>query len=447
MTPSALFRALEDNSRQAEQQLREAEQALYAGSDQQARLEHQIACKLGEIASLQLQDTAALDLQTRQQLEQREQAQAALLQTLQQAERIIANTLGKHHAARQNLEQLDARAQDLLEQNPASRQLLEQLEAARQAEQHAHAGYEEIRSECDSKLHGYTSNPLYTFLKARQYGTEHYRPYPLQGMLDNYLARRVDFHTNQANERILLSMQARNETVRQARSEAHAQLQAQYQQQLDEARQALGMQNMLAEEQVLNTLLKESKARASSLQVQLSEFSQQRDPHLLGIRQTITERLKARPLAELMLAAAQTPDTRDDLLVSELQVLHARLEDAGQALKTLQNRAQNRRQHYERAKAIEHGLRTEHYQDSRHEYQLRHPIEQILAEYMRGAADQQAIEKLLDEGREYVAPRHRGNGRSSSSYSSGGFSGGSSSSGFRTSSSSGGGGFRTTDSF
>lgn len=444
MTPSALFRALEDNSRQAEQQLREAEQALYEGSEQQARLEQRIASRLGDIVSLQLQDTAALDERSRQQLEQREQAQAALLQTLEQAERIIGNTLTKHYALRQDIAKLDAQAQEHLEQDPASRQLLCQLEAAQQAEQSAHSGYQEIRDECASKLQGYAGNPLYAFLNARHYGTQHYRPYPLQRALDNYLARRVDFHANLANEQMLLAMQARNESLRPARSTLREQLEAQYQPLLEQARQLFGMPKLQAEEQVLSTLLSESKVRAASLQAQLTEFAEQRDPYLSSIRQTITERLKARPLAELVAAAAQTPDTRDDVLAAELQVLHARLEDLRKGQKTLQKRVANRRLYYERAKAIEHALRTEHFQDARHEYTLRHSIEQILGEYMRGAADQKAIEKILNEGREYVTPRHRGSTRSSSSDSS---SSSSSSSGFRTTSSSGGGGFRTTDSF
>lgn len=54
MTPTALSNALESNTRQAEQQLREAERALYAESEQQTRLEHLISSKLADIASLQL---------------------------------------------------------------------------------------------------------------------------------------------------------------------------------------------------------------------------------------------------------------------------------------------------------------------------------------------------------------------------------------------------------
>jgi len=419
MTPIALSRALEDNSHQAEQQLREAEQALYAGSDYEAQLEHQIASKLGDIASLQLQDTSGLDARARQQLEQREQAQAALLRALQQAEQIIANTLAKHYALCEDIAKLEAQMHEQLEQDPESRQLLRELEAAQQAERGGNSSYEEIRNECTSKLQDYAGSRLYSFLKARNYGTERYRPKPLQRPLDNYLARCVDFHRNQANEQILLTMQARNETVRQARGALLEQLQTQYQRQLEQAREVLGMQNLLAEEQMLSALLSESKARATSLQVQLHEFAEQRDPYLASIRQTITEWLKARPLAELIAAAAQTPDTCDDMLVAELQLLHGRLNAFRQGQKTLQDRIADKRRYYERAKAIEHGLRTEHFKDAYHEYTLRHPIEQILGEYMRGAADQRAIEDTLNEGRMYMPPSHRDLTYIWDSYSSG----------------------------
>ena len=450
MTPSELARALEDNSHRAEQRLREAEQALYAGSEHEAQLEHQIASKLGDIASLQLHDTAALDARTRQQLEQREQAQTALVQALKQAEQVIGNTLPKHDALRQDIAQLEKQVQEQLEQNPEARLLLTQLEAAQQAEQGGHSSYEEIRDECETKLQGYAGSRLYSYLKARDYGTDRYRPKPLQRPLDNYLARCVDFQRNQANEQILLTMQARNESARQARSAIREQLQAQYQPHLEQACEKLGMPKLQTEEQALSTLLSESKARATSLQAQLIEFAEQRDPYLTGIRQTITERLKARPMAELIAAAAQTPDPRDDVLVSELQLLHGRLNAFRQGQKSLQDRVADRRHYYERAKAIEHGLRDQDFLDDECEYTLDQPIKHILGEYMRGALDQEAVEEILNEGRDYETPYSRKSFYISNSYSSGGFAGrssSSSSSGFSTSRSSGGGGFRTTDSF
>lgn len=454
MTPTALSNALESNTRQAEQQLREAERALYAESEQQTRLEHLISSKLADIASLQLRIDPMRDLQTRQLFEQRERTHAALTQELEDVEGLIARRLEALQAVRSNLDRLDSQSQDLLEQDPAVRQLSEQLDEALQAEQQAHASYDEIRDECASKLQGYNSNPLYRFLKANHYGTEQYRPRLFQRAFDNYLARRVGFRVNYANEQILLTMQARNETLRQALGEAREQLQAQHHQQLDKARETFGMPALRVEEQGLSTLVSEGKAQARSLQAQLADFAQKRDPYLQQIRQDIADQLQARPLAELIVEAAKTPSPHDDVLVNDLQLLHARLREIQQRLHGLQDQALDKRRLYDRAKALEYALRNDHFSDPCHEYQLSPPIEQVLADYMSGLLDQQAVEKRLDDGREYVAPRHRGNkphstGRSSGGSSSDGFrtSGSSGGGGFSSSRSSGGGGFRTTGSF
>jgi len=454
MTPTALVNALENNSRQAEQRLREAEQALCVESEQQTRLEHLISSKLTEIASLQLKLDPSRNQQAQALLEQRERARARLGEELQAVEQLIATRLQRRQQLHQAIDQQAAQARDLLEQDPSYRQLLEQLEATQQAELQAHAGYDEIREECASKLQGYAGNPLYRFLKARHYGTDQYRGALLARVMDGYLAQWVDFRSNYANEQILLAMQARNETQRHALGEALSQLQAQHQQRLDGVGSSAEVQALKDEQSGLDGLLAESKAHASSLNAQLSAFAEQRDPHLQQIRQGIADQLRARPLAELIVEAAKTPSPHDDVLVSDLQLLHARLRELQQRMQGVQLEASDKRRLYDRAKTIEYALRDAHYKDPSHEYELRHPIEQILDDYMDGVLDQQAVQRLLEEGRQFVPLHRRGDPRNQqwgtrSTHSSGGFSSSGSigGGGFRTSGSSGGGGFRTTDSF
>ncbi|MFV3403501.1 hypothetical protein ACNFIC_06040 [Pseudomonas sp. NY15463] len=454
MTPTALVNALEHNSRQAERRLREAEQALCVESEQETRLEHLISSKLTEIASLQLTLDPSHSQQAHALLEQRERARAALEQELQTVEQLIAERLDRRQQLHLALQGQAAQARDRLEQDPSYRQLLEQLEATQQAEQQAHAGYEEIREECATKLQGYRSNRLYRFLKDRHYGTEQYRGILLSRAMDRYLAMVVNFERNHANEQVLLAMQARNESQRQALGEALAQLQAQHQQCLDNIGSTAELKALKDEQANLDTLLAQSKAHASSLNAQLSAFAQQRDPHLHQIRQGIADRLKARPLAELIVEAAKTPSPHDDLLVSDLQLLHARLRELQQRMKGVQLEASDKRRLYDRAKTLEYALRDDHYKDPSHGYELRQPIEQILDDYMNGLLDQQGVQRLLDEGRQFVPLHRRDDPRNhswgtSSSHTPGGFSstGSIGGGGFSTSSSSGGGGFTTSSSF
>jgi len=134
-------------------------------------------------------------------------------------------------------------------------------------------------------------------------------------------------------------------------------------------------------------------------------------------------------------------------------LLHARLRELQQRLRAARDEAADQRRLYERAKTLEYALRDDHYRDPSNEYELPQPIEQVLAGYMQGQFDTYAVQKLLDENRQYVPLHRRGDARnhqwgSASIYTSGDFAGSRSSSGstFHTSSSSGGGGFKTTHS-
>ncbi|MDU9389663.1 hypothetical protein [Pseudomonas sp. zfem002] len=80
------------------------------------------------------------------------------------------------------------------------------------AQKAAAGGYREIRDECSTKLAQYDSDPNYRFLREHQFDTEHYRRGPLERVLDNWLAKQIDYRRNRQNERILLEMQESNET-------------------------------------------------------------------------------------------------------------------------------------------------------------------------------------------------------------------------------------------
>ncbi|WP_194792476.1 hypothetical protein [Pseudomonas sp. UFMG81] len=473
MTPSSLSTALQNNSRQAEQQLRQAERALNDAAEQEIRLEHLIADRLSEIASLQLEQDPALDRDTQQQLQQREQAQATLRGDLEQRERQIGTLVEQQRTLDERLDGLEAHAMAQLQEDPAFSSVCEQLDNARQALLGAQTLYEEIRDECAEKLPAYAGNPLFRFLKIRYYGTEQYRPVRFQRALDDFIARKVDFRANQANERILLAMQAHNEAQYQARTVTLSALEQQFEQQREQAREAAGMGAVQQEARELMRQVDEAKAQANALHGQLELYVQGQDPLLQQIRQNLAQRLKTRPLADLVQAAARTPDTRDDALVGELQVLYTQLRQAQQGLEHLHAQHDFARQCYHRAKEAERALRNDFFQRYGYQYLLAQPIEALLVDYMRGELALQTLETLLRASRVEIRERTvqvytststhstswswgSGSSSDSSSHVSSGRSFSSSSSdtsdnsrgdGFVTSKSSGGGGFRTTDSF
>lgn len=466
MTPSRFITAIEQHSRQVEERLHHAERVLNNAIEQEVRLEHQIASHLGEIASLQLEHDPTQDQDAYHQLQQREQAQALLRGDREQVEQRIASNLEQQSTVSLRIEALQTQAMAQLQQDPAFVTLCEQLDAARQEAEDTQATYQEIRDECATKLPAYASNPIYRFLKFRHYGTEHYRPYRFQRGLDDFLARKVGFRANQANEQILLAMQARIDVQQRAQACALAMLEQQYQQRQRQAREAIGMEPLQAELKRLQGLTTDFKAQANALHGQLDVYARREDTQMRAIREKLAQRLKSRPLADLLEAAARTPDNRDDALVAELKVLRPRLHQAQLTVEQLQREHNVARHAYDRAKEGERALRDQARGIS--EYRFLQPIEQTLARYMHGEIDLSMLEGLVEISRVEIGQRSSvvsgigyllpSSGGSSSSGSSGfssrrssaaGFSSSSSSGGggFSSSSSSGGGGFRTTDSF
>lgn len=467
MTPSRFIIAIEQHSRQVEERLHHAERVLNTAIEQAVRLEHQIASHLGEIASLQLEHDPTRDQDAYHQLQQREQAQALLRADREQVEQRIASNLEQQNSLSLRIEALQTQAMAQLQQDPAFVTLCEQLDAARQEAQDALATYQEIRHECATKLPGYASNPIYRFLKLRHFGTEHYRSNRLQRGLDDFLARKVDFRTNLANEQILLAMQARIDVQQRAQASALALLEQQYQQRQRQARQATGTEPLQVELKRLQGLTTDFKAQANALHWQLDVYARREDTQMREIREKLAQRLNSRPLADLLDAAARTPDNRDDALVAELKVLRPRLNHAQLTVEQLQREHNVARHAYDLAKEAERELR--HKNLFATEYRFVQPIEQMLARYMHGEIDLSMLEGLVEISRVKIGQRSSvvsglgyllpSSGGSSSSGSSGfslrsgsgggGFSSSSSSGGggFSSSSSSGGGGFRTTDSF
>lgn len=106
---------------------------------------------------------------------------------------------------------LFAQAKAELGQSPGYQQLLLRQQSLEQNWRYADESYAEIRDECVGKLALFKADPRYEFLRARQFGTEHYRQGRLARLLDQWLAKQIGYHRNRENELILLEMQSENE--------------------------------------------------------------------------------------------------------------------------------------------------------------------------------------------------------------------------------------------
>ncbi|MDF9616465.1 hypothetical protein P5705_02300 [Pseudomonas entomophila] len=390
--------------------LREAEEDLRETIAREVRLECLMAEKLSELASFQLEHGPELDPETRQLLAERESAQTELRDHIDRLQRLIEARLETQRHLQTRIGTLETQARTQLEKDPAYLSLTAHIRRALDNEPQAELAYADIRDECRAKLIAYWNNPIFRALVLRDYATERYRPRLLRTWLDDFLARKVNFQVNLANERMLQAMLDRNEAQREQRMRDRERMGREHQAYLDEAYHRLGLPALWAQDDALDHELFEAKAEIDAWHLQLSTFSQGLDRNLQRIREQLTAKLKTRPLAQLMQHAAATPNETDDALVSELLGLHPRLRAQQEAHARLLQVRDRASLDHERALALDRALRNDFFQDRNSRYIVPRPIRQVIEAYQRGDMDLWAIRTLLTSARTLIDPDSPGNG-------------------------------------
>ncbi|KIU53651.1 hypothetical protein QV12_04580 [Pseudomonas putida] len=456
MRPSKLIGIVADNARSFEHVLRDAEQQLASATERQMALEQDILTRLRSIATLQLEHAPSLQDEVVQALHERQLAQGQLRQQLLEVEQQIAQSLEATAQVQERLDDLDRQARDQLAQDPTYTAQMHQLEQAIAANLETVTGYADIRQECADKLPMFDRNPIYHFLRDRDFGTEQYRLGRISRWLDGWLARQVDYNGNRSNELNLLNMQQRNEALQLERDAHIAALEQSTGQQLADAQQQAGMEPLREAHKALYKQTVASKQQANDIHAQLTAFTHNQDPHYLRARQWLTDQLQAKSIEQLLEQVKKTPDTADDQIALQLQRLYPQVDGVERALAEARQTHGLAQQSYDRAKELERALRTDFFRDDGYQYKATLGIERLLSDYMTRDVTLSYLVGTIREHRELV-PRvaverssysSSSSGSSwSSSSSSNSSSSSSSSGGFSSSDSSGGGGFRTSDSF
>lgn len=201
MTPGTLAALAEDNSRDYLRRLTSEQRNCAQLHHQHLHLQARILCGLYDIA-----DNAFEAAQIRQILEQRQAREDDGFTRLEQANASLDTQLALFRQAQARL--AASRSRELAEQrqHPALRQGQQQLQQARQQREQIAADHQPLVDECTGKLAAYNQHRIYTYLRLRQYGTEHYRRNVLSRRMDDWLARQCNFVSNQQNEQLLRAM-------------------------------------------------------------------------------------------------------------------------------------------------------------------------------------------------------------------------------------------------
>lgn len=449
MTPDTLLGFAERNARNIELMLRNAEQQLPEYSGQQLALEQEILTHLGNIATLQLEQSAPQDQLVSLMLKERKAAQAGLQQQLQAIEQQVARTLHDKASLQARLDSLDQRARESLEQDPHYARQAEQLDLAHAAQREHADSYADLSQEYAQKLPTFDANPAYVYLRNQAFGTDRYRRNRLNRWMDTWLASKVRYLANRKNELDLRAMGERNEALQAERETLIRTLSETVDAQLLQARERLGVNALIADAQARQADVDTVKRQANGLQQQLAAYACNEDPHFQRARSRITDQLKKRSIGQLIDMANATPDAADDLIVDQLQVLYASLNALHGQISDIQTQIQQHKSDYGRAKELQRGLRKDLFTGPDVYFDLSANFEDVMRRYMAKDVSLGYVIDLLNQGRQVVRRSQAASRQTFASprpvpFSAGGGWSSGSSSPSRSSSSSD---FRTTDSF
>lgn len=442
MNPSVITTTVQRNSRQQEQAVREAEQALSQTRSQILALEQRILDQLTTIAAVQLENPAACSSEVTRELNQRQQAEAKLRTELQDLEVSIADLAEMERQLKGSLDALNAKVNRALAADDNYLQLVDRKMAAAESAKLFDAARVEIKSECAGKLAGY-EQPVFLYLLGVQFGTSEYRSRYLVRRLEQWLAEKSNFIANLANYRMLEEMQrgadARYRELRQSFDEADRTLQVR----VDQAREAAGVSSVQGQLDAIRAQLAAGKRGANSMHQSLGEFARGEDKHSKRAEELLLRSLKAQSFEDIQALVAQSSSVRDDTAAGELRFLNRELDMKLRQIPTLESAFNVARDAYDRAKELERTLRRNSYTSSDYRYRSGLDLNALIVGYMAGSITSSRVEDQVRSARETVRRDDDHFGGGFGSFSGGQSSGG----GFSSGSSSGGGSFSTGDSF
>jgi hypothetical protein len=240
-------------------------------------------------------------------------------------------------AAEQAIDAAKAEAQRGLAEDSAYRALLDRAQASDRVAELAEAKAQAAHADRVEKRKPYESDPLFTYLWARGYGTSSYRAGPLSRLLDGWVARVGDFQSLRPNYWMLSALPERfDEHARRMRELAQQDLAA-LQALEREAADAAGVperERALAAtfeaQRQIDEKIEAAEAELAALVEKRASFAAGEDELSRRCTELLSDALRRETMRALRAHARRTETPQDDAAVDELTVIRAetpRLED------------------------------------------------------------------------------------------------------------------------
>ncbi|WP_461529622.1 hypothetical protein [Pseudomonas sp. 210_17 TE3656] len=300
MTPATLMAIVEDNSRSFEVAMNKVRQQVAGIYERQMLMEQDVIASLQDKPSAQLGMNSSLEFEVRQAVRERQLEYSRLREQLRVVEQEVAQSLQAFRAVQKEREALDIRVRRELEKTPAYINLTQQLQQAIERQPQIVSNYAVILQECTDKLPAFYTNPYYRFLRERNFDTEHYPYGRFNRMLDEWLAKRINFRQNYRNEQILLAMRDHVETAQGNQHTQAAILNEQLFEHTTSALRQAGLEGLSIRIKLLAKQIVLTKERSDNLYDQLEAFIHGEDPQAEDIFQWLSEQLGQRDIDEVL---------------------------------------------------------------------------------------------------------------------------------------------------
>jgi hypothetical protein len=390
-----------------------------------------------------------------------DEATAAKAKLEGQRERLRAEL----EAAAEFLDDAEAAVQAKLDGDPAYRAQRERTAHAERIAQHAESKAAESAQEEQVKGAAYRDDPLFKYLWRRRFGTADYKGAGLFRYLDGKVARLIGYDDARLNYRRLAEIPRRLREHAEARRRDADSHYARLRELDEHARIAADIPRLEQERDEAQQALDDLEARIEAAQVEIADllgrraaFAAGEDDHSQRAVEVLAEALQREDLASLEREALRTPFPEDDRIVDELKEVEREQRRYRFLLENLKQTRANQQEKLEDLARLRRDMQREGMHRAGGGFGDAALVAMMLANFVKGALDRDALMRVLEEQYRYRPPRtdptfgSGGFGRGSpwsggwrSSTSGGGFGGG----GFRTGGGFGGrgGGFRTGGGF
>jgi chromosome segregation ATPase len=370
-----------------------------------------------------------------------------LNQSQQKLEQQRASRINARDQAVEAFERQLEKSKEKLQQDEAYR--IQKEKALRAADVSRRADEKASQSEADlaSKGKPYQDDEIFMYLWQRRYMTPDYRSGGIIRMLDDWVARLIDYRQTRADYHMLNELpvrlrehadQAAEEAERQQQALLALEKQAAEKDGLDVLQTALDKtQEQL---QQINDEIESHEKKHQQLLAQKAEFAAGQDEHTQKAVEVLAAELEREDTIELYRQAQATPRPEDDAIVMQLHKLQQEESKITERLSDLKSDRQQQQKALEELAKLRREFRRSNYDADFSSFPTNLGLGMLLGEILRGGRSSGSAWGRIGDAQKWKFPGTGGRGRSRGG-GFGGFGGFGSGGGF------GGGGFRTGGGF